>query len=154
MSHSIIPRHCRGTPLKLYRRSRSRIAEKRRGTVVVELAIVAPILLVIFLGMVEVSRGIMVQQIITNAAREGAREAIMEGATISDVQTSVTEYLASSTISGATVSVTPDPTAAAARQQITVTVNISYANVMWVSAGYFDSGDILSASCTMRCEAQ
>lgn len=154
MNHAIIPRHCRGTPLKLCQRSRSRIAEKRRGTVVVELAIVAPILVVIFLGMVEVSRGIMVQQIITNAAREGAREAIMEGATISDVQTSVTEYLANSTISGATVSVTPDPTVVVARQGITVTVNIPYANVMWLSAGYFGSGDILSASCTMRCEAQ
>ena len=154
MSHSINPRHCRGTPLKLYRRSRSRIAEKRWGTVVVELAIVAPILVVIFLGMVEVSRGIMVQQIITNAAREGAREAIMEGSTISDVQTAVTEYLTNSTISGATVSVSPDPTAAAAREKITVTVNISYANVMWISAGYFDSGDVLSASCVMRNEAQ
>ncbi len=96
----------------------------------------------------------MVQQIITNAARVGAREAILEGSTISDVQTSVTQYLTNSTISGATVSVTPDPTVAVAREQITVTVNISYANVMWLSAGYFDSGDVLSASCTMRNEAQ
>ena len=120
----------------------------------VELAIVAPILVVIFLGMVEVSRGIMVQQIITNAAREGAREAILDGATISDVQTSVTQYLTNSTISGATVSVSPDPTTTVSRQQITVTVNISYANVMWLSAGYFNSGDVLSASCSMRSEAQ
>ena len=154
MNHSIIPRHCRGTTLKFYRRNRSRIAEKRRGTVVVELAIVAPILVVIFLGMVEVSRVIMVQQIITNAAREGAREAILDGATITDVQTSVTQYLSNSTISGATVSVTPDPTTTVSRQQITVTVNISYANVMWLSAGYFDSADVLSASCSMRSEAQ
>lgn len=154
MSHSINPRHCRGTTLKLCQRSRSRIAEKRWGAVVVELAIVAPILVVIFLGMVEVSRVIMVQQIITNAAREGAREAILDGATITDVQTSVTQYLSNSTISGATVSVTPDPTTAVSRQQITVTVNISYANVMWLSAGYFDSADVLSASCSMRSEAQ
>ena len=140
--------------MKLYRRSRSRIAEKRRGAVVVELAVVAPILVIIFLGMVEVSRGIMVQQILTNAAREGAREAIMEGATTSDVQTTVTQYLANSTISGATVSVTPDPTVAAARQPVTVAVNIPYANVMWFTAEYFGSGAELSASCTMRCEAQ
>ncbi|MCH8840076.1 MAG: pilus assembly protein [Planctomycetes bacterium] len=118
------------------------------------MAVVAPLLVLIFMGMVEVSRGIMVQQILTNAAREGAREAILEGATTSDVQSTVTQYLANSTLSGATVSVTPDPTVAAPRQPVTVVVNIPYANVMWLSAGYIGSGVELSASCTMRCEAQ
>ena len=140
--------------MKICRCSRSRIAERRRGSAVVELAIVAPLLVMIFMGMVEVSRGIMVQQILTNAAREGARESIMEGASTSDVQTTVTQYLADTAIPGATVSVTPDPTAAAPRQQITVMVSVPYANVKWlVTPVFFGSGAELSATCSMRCEA-
>jgi ABC-2 type transport system ATP-binding protein len=45
----------------------------RRGVAVVELAVLLPFLLVVLLGIWEVGRLIEVQQILNNAAREGAR---------------------------------------------------------------------------------
>jgi Flp pilus assembly protein TadG len=51
----------------------ARRSEDRRGAVVVEAAVVLPILLIMMLGIWEVGRIIHVQQILVNSAREGAR---------------------------------------------------------------------------------
>ena len=41
---------------------------------------VAPVLFLIVFGMIEFGRMVMVQQVITNASREGARVAVLDGA--------------------------------------------------------------------------
>ena len=43
--------------------------------------------------MIEFARMVMVQQILTNAAREGARIAVIEAATTEDVQAAVSSAL-------------------------------------------------------------
>ncbi len=45
----------------------------RKGAAAVEFALVLPLFVLIFLGMLELGRGLHVQQVITQAAREGAR---------------------------------------------------------------------------------
>ncbi len=45
-----------------------------------EFAIVAPIFFMMIMGMLELGRAVMVQQVITNASREGARVAVLDGA--------------------------------------------------------------------------
>ena len=129
---------------------------KRRGVAAVEFALVAPLFILLVMGMIEVGRGLIVQQILTNAAREGAREAVMDGATKSEVQTVVTNYLTASTIPGATVAVTPDPpSSAGARQAVTVTVSVSVSDVKWLmTSNYFSDSDQLSSSATMLTEAE
>ena len=57
--------------------SRSR-PKARRGATIVEFALVAPLLFLVVIGMVEFGRMVMVQQILTNASREGARQGILE----------------------------------------------------------------------------
>src|SRR5687768_2436293 len=69
-------------PCRLYRRN-------RRATAAVEFAIVAPVFLLLVFGMIEYGRMVMVQQIITNASREGARTAVLDGATTAGVQSAV-----------------------------------------------------------------
>jgi Flp pilus assembly protein TadG len=70
-------------------------ARRRRSTgqALVEFPLVLPILLLLVLGIVEFSRVWMVKQVITNAAREGARAGSAAGATTADVQATVTTYL-------------------------------------------------------------
>lgn len=46
---------------------------KQRGAAAVEFAAVAPIFVLLLFGMLEFGRMVMVQQILTNATREGAR---------------------------------------------------------------------------------
>lgn len=95
----------------------------------------------------------MVQQILTNAAREGARQAIVENAVAADVVTSVTSYLSSTTVDGVTVTV--DPTSLQTvgfGDEVTVTVTVPYDQVSWLPVSSFVSGKILTGESMMRGE--
>ena len=56
---------------------------KRFGAAAVEFAIVAPLFFLLVFGMVEFGRMVMIQQVLTNGSREGARKAVLDGATSS-----------------------------------------------------------------------
>jgi Flp pilus assembly protein TadG len=126
----------------------------RRGAAAVEFAFVAPVFFLLVFGMIEFGRAMMVEQILTNASREGARLAILDGSTISSVNTTVTGYLSNVGLSGATITVSPDPAATTSvyGTPITVTVRIPFANVSWLPTPIFLSGKTLGASSVMRRE--
>ena len=135
---------------KLFRRCRS----NRRGAALVEFAIVSPLLFLLVFGMIEYGRMIMVQQIITNASREGARLGVLDGSTTSGVQTSVTDYLTGASVDGATVTVDPSPPDSAGfGEPVTVTVSIPFNQVSWLPTPLFIGGKTLSASTIMRRES-
>lgn len=138
--------------IKLYRSFR----KKRRGASAVEFAVVAPVFFLLIFGMIEFGRMVMVQQILTNASREGARLAVLDGTTSSDVQTAVSAYLTNSSISGEGMTVTLDPTnpqTAQAGQAVTVTVSIPFGDVSWFPTPKFANDKTLNASTVMRREA-
>ena len=137
------------TPQKTRRPARRR----RRGATVVEFAVVAPLLFLFIFAMIEFGRLVMVEQILTNAAREGARRGILEQSTAAEVETIVSDYLTESSIAGATVSVSPgnfhqvgfgDP--------VTVTVSVPYGQVSWLPTPRFLGGTNLTAQSVMRGE--
>ena len=66
----------------------------QRGAALVEAAITLPIILLISVGIFEFGRAFQTSQVLTNAAREGARLAILEGPTDADVRARVQQYLA------------------------------------------------------------
>ena len=134
---------------KMYRSCR----KNRRGAAVVEFAVVAPVFFLLIFGMIEYGRMVMVQQVLTNASREGARVGILDGSTGSDVSTTVSGYLTSSSISGATITVDPaNPSAAGAGDPVTVTVSVPFNQVSWLPAPMFLGGQTLSATTVMRRE--
>jgi Flp pilus assembly protein TadG len=124
----------------------------------VEFAIIAPVFFLMILGMIEIGRAVMVQQIITNASREGARLAVLPGATATDVSTRVEEILSSSTVSGATVQILDeggseiDPQTAEYGDVIKVTVSVPFSEVSWLPASTYFGGRTLTASTVMRTE--
>lgn len=124
----------------------------RRGAAVVEFAIVLPLFLLMVFGMVEYGRMVMAQQIITNAAREGARRGVIDGATTAEVTTLVNGYLTDASIGTATVSITPDPTTVTNGGPITVTVSVPYSQVSWIPSPMYLGSKTLTASVVMRCE--
>ena len=128
--------------------------KERRGAAVVEFAVVAPVFFLLVFGMIEFGRMVMVQQIITNASREGARIGVLDGATTSGVTSTVTDYLTGSGIDGASVTVVPDPPDQAGwGEPVTVTVDVPFSQVSWLPAPMFVTGDMtLSASTSMRRE--
>jgi Flp pilus assembly protein TadG len=126
---------------------------KRRGAAVVEFAIVAPVLLLLLLGMIECGRMIMVQQSITTAAREGARTAIVEGTSASSATASVQSFLSGTGIRGATVTVGPNKTGSVPHgQPITVTVSVPFSEVSWLPHPFFFGRKTLTSTATMRRE--
>ncbi|MFV1964392.1 MAG: TadE/TadG family type IV pilus assembly protein [Pirellulaceae bacterium] len=119
-----------------------------------EFAIVAPLFFLLLFGMIEFGRGVLVQQMITNASREGARRAVLEGATIQEVDNVVNNYLASAAILGATINVDPSPpSGAAAGDPVTVTVQIPFSQVSWLPAPLFLENATMSATSVMRRES-
>ncbi|MDX1947680.1 MAG: TadE family protein [Pirellulaceae bacterium] len=134
-------------PCRLFRRN-------RRAAAAVEFAVVAPVFFLLVFGMIEYGRMVMVQQILTNASREGCRQAVLDGATTTAVQTTVNSYLTSGSISGATVTVSPNPPSNAEfGDPVTVTVSIPFTQVSWLPSPMYLGGKTLTSSTVMRREA-
>ena len=103
--------------------------------------------------MIEVGRAIMIQQIITNASREGARRAVLDGATNTEVTTFVNTYLTNATLPSATVTFPQgNPQDAGFGEPVEVEVSIPFNQVSWVPAPMYLGGKNLSASTVMRRE--
>jgi Flp pilus assembly protein TadG len=66
----------------------------QRGQALIETAVTLPIVLVISISIFEFGRALQVWQLLTNAAREGARVAVLPGATSDGVKERVLEYMA------------------------------------------------------------
>jgi Flp pilus assembly protein TadG len=123
---------------------------------------VLPVLLLMLGGMLDV--GLLIQQytVVTNAAREGARVAIMPGWTTADVEDRVNQYaVASGLPDGAvTADVQPVDVTVGGRTVPAVRVLVSYdydyllldSFVQAFTGDTFDPSTTLEAAATMRTE--
>lgn len=75
----------------------------RRGSAVVETAVVAPLLVLSMFGMVEVGQAYNVKQSVTLASREGARAASLPGATFDDAKAAADASMSMAGLTGQTV---------------------------------------------------
>jgi Flp pilus assembly protein TadG len=120
------------------------------------MAFVAPFFVAMILGQIESSRLGMVAQLLTTAARDGCRVAIVYGSTQSDVQSRVNAVLAGSGISVGTVTPTcPSPNSwinAPGGTPITVSLSVPYKSVSWLGTPYFLKDANVSASATLSSE--
>ena len=66
---------------------------RERGAALLEAAITVPIILLISVGIFEFGRAYQTWQVLTNAAREGARMAVIDGPTDTEVRARVNSYL-------------------------------------------------------------
>jgi hypothetical protein len=95
----------------------------------------------------------MVAQLLTGAAREGCRVAVLPGSTQSDVQNRVTSFLSGSGVPTPTPTVTPTGwTTASSGTAITVTVSVPFNQVSWFGNPYLFQSITLSGSATFSSE--
>ena len=117
---------------------------QRKGHIVVEMSLILPLLLSLLFGMMEYGRFVMLQNLLTNASREGARVAAMSvGSTNTSINTAyiqniVTQKMAGFSITNQTVNVykynTSNPsdmsqnwqTAIAFQDQVAVSITGNY----------------------------
>lgn len=133
-------------PCRLYRRN-------RRAAAAVEFALVAPVFFLLVLGMIEYGRMVMVQQVLTNASREGARAAVLDGAEWPEVESLVTAYMTSGSITGHTCNKPANFDTAEFGDPITITVSVPFNQVSWLPSPMYLGGKTLSATTIMRRES-
>ena len=136
-------------------------SSRRHGATAVEFAVVAPILFAFILGFIAMGQMVTLQQILTHAAREGCRKAALS-TTMSetDVENVVKDYLRRgairSTVANAVkVAVDPAPsTATDSETEITVDLQIEYADICWIPITFFGylSDVTIAGTCTMERE--
>jgi Flp pilus assembly protein TadG len=82
------------------RGTRRHLWRSERGQALVEAALITPVVLLIMVGIFEVGRAYQTWQVLTNAAREGARAAVVPGATVPTVQGIVKKYMTDGQLGG------------------------------------------------------
>lgn len=137
-------------PSDSFRRTRSAVAA-------VEMAFIVPILGLIALGMFELSRGVMVRQILTGAARKGCRTGIIHQYGNSNIVSDATNVMQDNgfdsslfnppTIGAINITVTdpngnslPDALDAPPGSTVSVQIVIPATSVNWVSSYFLTSG--------------
>ena len=124
----------------LWHRARCTHHRPRRGATAVEFAFMAPIFFILFLAIVEFGRAFMVTALLTDAARRGCRQGIVEGTSSSQITSTAVNYLQASGISGETVQVIindgngniVEAQNVPAYTEITVLVQVPMSSVTWL----------------------
>ena len=75
--------------------------KNQRGAALLETAITIPLILLVSVSIFEFGRAYQTWQVLTNAAREGARVAVISGTTDADVTTAVRNYMTSGALPNA-----------------------------------------------------
>ena len=122
----------------------------RRGAVSVEFALVVPVLFLFIFGIIEFARLNMLRNSIENAAYEGARRAIIPGATADDAEAEALLVMKAISVHNAKVAVSPG-TIHSTTPEVTVTVDVPLSGAAWVI--YVSSRkNVMSRSITLKRE--
>jgi Flp pilus assembly protein TadG len=146
--------------------------QRRRGIAATELAVLAPFLVTVVLGMFEVGRCVMVKDLLTNAARKGCRTGTTASGTYQNILDDVNNILSDNNIpaSDATITVqvatyngnstTPSWGSFAtvsdassytpnALDKVSVKVAIPVTDVLWFAPAFISSASLESETLTM-----
>jgi len=132
-----------------------------RGAAILETALVLPLLLLVSVGIFEFGRAYQTWQVITNAAREGARVAVLPNSTTGDVTSRVRAYLEGGQLSEA------DTAGIAVNKNVTISIGATNATASQVTVSYpftfvmlqpvanlVVSGSALGTPITMTAQAE
>ena len=124
--------------------------QHRRGSALVEFAICAPIIFSVIFASFEFCRVDMIRHTMDNAAYEGARKAIVPGATAATARDSANSLLAILSVRDAVVTISPS-TITPQTPQVTVSIDVPLTRNSWGAPLFFNRKS-LSASCTLSRE--
>jgi Flp pilus assembly protein TadG len=130
----------------------SRLAAGERGAVLVEFILIAPILLLLLFGIIDTGHALFIKQIVTNAAREGARYGVVYADpkhSETEIQTAVTNYL---TAYGMTPTTTPTVTGAGGATGTPLTVVVTVTKTWWTLNYLLDPSSDIQSGTVMNNE--
>ena len=136
------------SPFRIHHRLPESASIERRGVTTVEVALTFPILMLILTLSIEAARLNTLRNTLENAAYEGARRAIVPGASATDVENSVRLILRSINTKDAVVTINP-ATLGNTSGPVTVTVDVPIASNSWVGQS---SSRHMNRACTLSRE--
>ena len=116
----------------------------------VEFAVTAPVLFLVFFAMIEFARFNMIRHGMDSAVYEGARRGIVPGATADQVKSAAETILQAVSTTSATVTVVPS-VLTPETTEVTVSVEVPFDSNGWVVPSFF-RGTTLTRSCTLSRE--
>lgn len=129
---------------------------RRFGIATVEFALVAPVLIVLVLGMLEMARGMMVKGYLSDAARRSCRNAILPTGSNAGITTDVSKVLADHNIDAKYASVvvqvndkTADAGTAVQYDKISIKVSVPVSQVAWLTPLFLKGSNIESETVVM-----
>lgn len=126
----------------------SKQRQHEHGQAVVEFALVLPLFLLLFFGIVEFGRVWMTVNVLTSAAREGARVASVSGSNFTPARTAAQNVLSSGNVAGASVTISGPNS----NNEVRVTVTVTYRTITGTALPGLGASFQLSQSTTMRWE--
>lgn len=136
----------------------------RRGAAMVEMAVCFPVFMLMLLGIIEFGRALMVTQLLTAAARQGCREAVIDGATNASIEAEVKSAVVNTvgcqaadvTVAVAVTSIAdgsllPDIASAGQRDLIEIDITVPFTAVSYASGRFLNTQN-LRGQCAMRRE--
>jgi Flp pilus assembly protein TadG len=127
----------------------------RRGTTIVEAAIVLPLLILVVFGLIEYGSMFLRLQQVANVARQAARQAATPDATQSQVSALITTMMSDAGLgaSGYVATLTPtDPATATRGGQVKVQIAVTYANISITNAPFIPKPTTISRAVVMAKE--
>lgn len=153
-------------PLSPWKRLAVPNDHKRAGAAIAEFAFVSPILAVVLLGMIELSRGLMVKVMLSEAARKGCRTGIQRDKATSDIISDCVDIMRDNnfnstkfnpnSVGSVIVRVTdpkgnvlPDALDAPSGSIVSVQVSIPVSSTRWVPNLFLPQGSLESETVVM-----
>ncbi|MDE0862771.1 MAG: pilus assembly protein [Rubripirellula sp.] len=132
--------------------SSKRWSRLRRGSSVVEFAMIAPLMILFAFGVVEIGRLVLVKQTAIHATREGARVAVRPTADHAEVTQRVQDELAVLLLTDVTIETEPASLEfAEPGAEITVRVRIGIDSISWIPDYFnFAVNDMVAETCMRR----
>lgn len=128
----------------------------QRGAALLETAITIPIILLVSVSIFEFGRAYQTWQVLTNAAREGARVAVLPDTTDDQIRSTVTSYMTSgrlTAVGGASISVVRNVAfGSTTASRVTITYPFTFI-VLNPVARLVRSGTTTGAPLTMQAAA-
>jgi Flp pilus assembly protein TadG len=141
----------------LMRRAATKLRRNDAGQALVEFALIMPLLMLLLIGIVEFGRGWNLHQVVTDAAREGARKAAVfnPAVTLDTVTNTIKSGIATAGYDPASATITAPGWDGASGEPVTVNVSLPYRFVFFGALMKWTTGEStidLKSSFTMRNE--
>ncbi len=148
------PRNARRAITRRSNRNAKRNSKQRVGAAAVEFAVVAPVMIALTFGLIEMGRMMMVKNAATQACREGARLAVTPTANSESVEDVVRQELELYDISASNVIITPSVLGSAQPgDTVSVKVQINVDANSWIPGFISLAIDSIESETQMRRES-